>query len=154
MRSFEYEINGVVYRVEIIEVTSSQARVIVNGIEYLVKFTNSHNPGLHAVKTSVNPGLSAVPPVAGAVNIERNKQASAAPRHSGGLTITAPIPGVVHNVPVKPGDAVKSGDVVAVIEAMKMENNIYASRDGKVKEVLVHAGSEVQEGDVLLTLTE
>jgi len=66
--------------------------------------------------------------------------------------ITSPIPGRVVALKVKAGDRVREGDVLLVIEAMKMENEIRAPRDGRVKEVMVQEGSSVSVGQPLLVL--
>lgn len=65
--------------------------------------------------------------------------------------ITAPLPGVITNIKVKAGDSVRSGQVVAVLEAMKMENDLLAARDGTVKEIKVEKGEGVLEGAVIIT---
>ncbi len=78
----------------------------------------------------------------------------AAPREpSGPQPIRAPMPGKVVKVLVKPGDAVKSGQGVAVVEAMKMENELRAPRDGTIAEVAAKDGQAVEAGQVLATLT-
>lgn len=66
--------------------------------------------------------------------------------------ITAPMTGRVVRVDVQPGQEVQEGQVLLVIEAMKMENEIVAPRAGKVKEVAVAPGARVSEGDLLLIL--
>ena len=79
---------------------------------------------------------------------------SAAPAQSfveGSETGTAPIPGVIQEVNVKPGQTVKKGDVLFVLEAMKMKNNITALQDGKVQTVNVGKGDSVAHGDVLMS---
>lgn len=60
--------------------------------------------------------------------------------------VRAPMQGTLLRVKVKPGEKVKTGQVLAVLEAMKMENDIVAPRDGTVKQVLVQAGQTVQAG--------
>jgi len=70
----------------------------------------------------------------------------------GARTLTAPLPGRITHVAVKPGDAVTPGDTLLVIEAMKMENEFKASAAGRVVEVRVQAGQVVNAGDVLLVL--
>ena len=67
-------------------------------------------------------------------------------------TITSPMPGTVLQVPVQAGDAVKAGDILIVLEAMKMENEILAPRDGVVSQVAVSVGASVDTGDVLVVL--
>ena len=67
-------------------------------------------------------------------------------------TITAPLPGVITSIKVKEGEIIKAGKVVAVLEAMKMENDLQAERDGRVKEIKVEKGDSVLEGTVIITL--
>jgi 3-methylcrotonyl-CoA carboxylase alpha subunit len=70
----------------------------------------------------------------------------------GGDSIAAPLPGIVKALAVSPGMAVAAGDVLAVMEAMKMEHSLTAPRDGTVAEVSVRAGEQVEEGTLLITL--
>lgn len=67
-------------------------------------------------------------------------------------TVAAPIPGVIVEVNVRPGDAVAAGQTVVVMEAMKMENNLPAPVSGIVREVRVQKGAEVATGDILLRI--
>jgi biotin carboxyl carrier protein len=69
-----------------------------------------------------------------------------------GQTLTAPLPGKITHVAVRPGDAVAPGDTLVVIEAMKMENEFKAAAPGTVVEVRVQAGQAVNPGDVLVVL--
>ena len=69
-----------------------------------------------------------------------------------GEAINAPMPGNILKVNVKPGDAVKSGTVLVVLEAMKMENEIMAPKDGTVTQVLVSKGSTVDTGAPLVVI--
>ena len=64
----------------------------------------------------------------------------------------ASIPGMVSKVNVKPGDQVKVNDVLAVIEAMKMETSVVARMDGTIDEVFVKGGQTVKAGELLLTI--
>ena len=83
------------------------------------------------------------------------KAAPAAPRAAapaGGTVVSAPMPGTILSVNVQPGQAVKKGDILVMLEAMKMENEIMAPVDGTVSGLNVAKGQSVQSGDVLLTL--
>ncbi len=64
--------------------------------------------------------------------------------------VGAPMPGVISAVPVAAGQEVKAGDVLVSIEAMKMETALHAERDGKIAEVLVRAGDQIDAKDLLV----
>ena len=72
--------------------------------------------------------------------------------NAGSVVVKAPMPGTIMKVNVAPGQAVKKGDVLCVLEAMKMENDISAPQDGTVASVNVQKGASVQSEDVLVTL--
>ena len=78
--------------------------------------------------------------------------AAPAPVSAEGESICAPMPGTILSVAVSAGNSVKKGDVLCVLEAMKMENEIYAPRDGVVASVTVSKGEAVDSGKVLVTL--
>ena len=77
---------------------------------------------------------------------------SPAPRASAKGAVAAQIAGRVMSIKVKAGDAVKQGDILLLLEAMKMENEIKAPADGVVKEVLVAEGARVAEGETLIVI--
>ena len=77
---------------------------------------------------------------------------TAAPAPAGAGTITAPMSGNIFKLLVNVGDTVKNGQAVVILEAMKMENEIFAPCDGTVKEVRVAQGATVQPGEVLLVI--
>ncbi len=70
-----------------------------------------------------------------------------------GTPATAPMPGTILDVKVTVGQAVKEGDVVAILEAMKMENEIFAPCDGKIAQVIAAKGSSVATGDPIVTIS-
>lgn len=83
-------------------------------------------------------------------------QAPAAPatpvNTQGGEPIVAPMPGTILSLGVQAGTKVKAGDILVVLEAMKMENEIMAPREGTVTQVMVNKGSTVATGEVLVYL--
>lgn len=78
--------------------------------------------------------------------------AAPAPAPAGGETVNSPMPGTILAVNVTAGQSVKKGDVLVVLEAMKMENEIQAARDGVVASVAVTKGATVETGAVLVVL--
>ena len=78
--------------------------------------------------------------------------ASVVPLSSNGETVDAPMPGVIVDIKVKVGDTVKEGDLVAVLEAMKMETEIFSSKSGVVSAINVTKGTQVELGDAIVTL--
>ena len=66
--------------------------------------------------------------------------------------VIAPMPGKITEIRVKAGESVSQGDVLLILEAMKMENELVAPKSGKVKEIRVNAGETVNRGDILLIL--
>ena len=77
---------------------------------------------------------------------------AAAPAAGEGEKVTAPMPGTILDVKVAVGDSVTKGQVIMILEAMKMENDIVASCDGKITSVLTSKGSSVNSGDALATI--
>lgn len=69
-----------------------------------------------------------------------------------GTNVTSPMPGNILDIKVKVGDTVKKGDVLIILEAMKMENEIPANCEGTVKEILVSKGNAVETGSVLCVI--
>ena len=134
MRTYKFKINGNEYNVEINSVEGNIADVTVNGASYKVEMDTPVAPAPAAAPAT--PTTSAPAPA----------PAPAAAPAGAGKVITSPLPGVIIEVSVKEGQAVKAGQKVAVIEAMKMENEIQASCDGTVTAVLVNKGDSVLEG--------
>ncbi len=77
---------------------------------------------------------------------------AAAPAAAGSVPVNAPMPGTILDIKVKAGAAVKAGDVVMILEAMKMENEISAPQDGTIASIDVRKGDTVNSGDVLYTM--
>ncbi|MGE5559532.1 MAG: acetyl-CoA carboxylase biotin carboxyl carrier protein subunit [Chloroflexota bacterium] len=138
MRKFRVTVNSTTYEVEVEEVGGEQ------------------RPAAAPVATPVRPAAPA--PSAPAAAPTQAAPAAAAPAaaprtpSAGGVQVKAPLPGVVLSIKVKPGDAVRRGGLLLILEAMKMENEILASQDGTVREILVSSGASVNTGDVLVVL--
>ena len=76
----------------------------------------------------------------------------AAPTPAGGNTVNAPMPGTILKMNVKVGDTVAPNGLVCILEAMKMENEIFSEKGGKVIAINAPAGTAVQSGDAIVTL--
>ncbi len=101
-----------------------------------------------AVEEADNDAVSAAPAPAAAPKAAASKSSAAA----GSVKITAPMPGTIVDVKAKVGDPVKNGTVIAVLEAMKMENDVVADRDGTIASINVNKGDSVSTGSVIATL--
>ncbi|OAT81375.1 biotin/lipoyl-containing protein [Desulfotomaculum copahuensis] len=136
--------------------------VIVNGESFEVTVEEAGSAAPDNVRTmpvrpaAPPPAAPAAAPVAPPAAVPAAPAAApAAPRPAapqGAGTVTAPMPGNINAVKVKPGDPVKAGDVLLILEAMKMENEIPAPVDGTVKEVAVKQGQTVQNGELLVVI--
>lgn len=136
MKNYTYKINGKEYEVAIGTVFGNSVEVTVNGIAYHVE---------KSVPETTHP-ISA--------KCEKPSYKPVAVKSSGSARqVISPLPGVIVSVPVKPGDAVKAGQTVAVLEAMKMENEIQSEFDGTIVSVDVKVGDSVLEGAVLAKIS-
>lgn len=151
MKQYKYTINGAQFDVTIDSIVGSKAKVEVNGIPFEVEMQGSSlvEEALPTVSTEATPATTT--PAAPAA--ETPAAAPAATSGPGaGTPVKAPLPGVATKILVSAGQAVKKGDTVLVLEAMKMENNITAEADGSVTGICVSAGDSVMEGTTLLTI--
>ena len=139
MKQYKYKINGAQFDVTIDSIQGSIAKVEVNGIPFEVEMQGTTLVE-GELPTQTTTEASAAP------------AAAPAPAAGAGTPVKAPLPGVVTKVLVAAGQAVKKGDTVLVLEAMKMENNITAECDGSVTGICVAAGDSVMEGTTLLTI--
>ena len=151
MNKYQYKVQGVDYDVEIEEVEGNVAKVVVNGIRFDVELKQPINPTstlkkvrVEAPKPVARPAIPTAAPAAAPA-------APAAPAGSGS-PVKAPLPGTVTELKVNVGDTVKQGDVVLVLEAMKMQNNIESEYNGTVTSITVKQGETVMEGAVLMTI--
>ena len=159
MKTYKYKVQGVDYEVEIAEVEGKIARVNVNGIPFEIEMQKPINaakhPALAATKRTAA-AATAPAPIAPAAAVQstavQSKPTQPAAAAGAGTPVKAPLPGTINAINVKVGDTVAVGDVVIVLEAMKMQNNIEAENAGTVTSILVNPGDSVMEGAVMLTI--
>ena len=118
--------------------------VTVNGVSYDVV--------VEEVGAVAQTPVAAPTPVAAAPKAQAPAVKAFPTAAQGAVAIKAPMPGTIMKVNVTVGQAVKKGDVVLVLEAMKMENEIVAPQDGTVASIAVSVGASVESGEVMLTL--
>lgn len=126
MRTFLIKVNGHLYEVEVEETTGAQ--------------------------TAAPSAYAAAPAPAPMAEPQAQSARKTVSVPQGGVEVTSPLPGTVLSVKVTVGDAVKKGDVLVLIEAMKMENEIMAPQDGKVLAVAASRDDSVDTGDLLLVI--
>ena len=144
MKEYKIKINGNNYNVTIDEVEDNVAKVEVNGTPYNVEFEKPiSKPKTISVVTAAAPAAGPAP--------ASKPAAAAAPAAAGGATVNSPLPGVVLEIKVKDGDKVTKGQVIMVLEAMKMENAIEAPCDGTVT-IKAQKGDSVLEGATLAVI--
>ena len=136
-KSVKVIVNGKPYEVEIEELGGNRSKVLVNGTAYDVELESSGQS---------QPAAAATAAPRAAVEAPR-PTVKAAP--AGGNALTAPMPGVILDIAVKPGDKVAYGGMLCALEAMKMKNAIRANREVVVASVEVQDGQKVAYGDVL-----
>lgn len=130
MRKFNITVNGKSYEVDVEE---------VGGIEM---------PSRPAPRAAAPRAAAA--PVAAAPAAKAAAPAAAVP--AGASTITSPMPGTILDIKVAVGDSVESGQVLLILEAMKMENEIMAPQAGKIVSISASKGASVGAGDVLIAI--
>lgn len=148
MKEYKFKINGNEYVVAVNGIADGVADVTVNGVGYNVELADGFaSPGTAApapaAQAAPAPAAAAAPAAA---------PAPAAKPAGAGKAVKSPLPGVIIEVSVKEGQAVKAGQKVAVIEAMKMENEIAAESDGTVTAIHVNKGDSVLEGADIVTI--
>ncbi len=148
MKKYNYVINGVSYEVTISEESDFLAKVEVNGELYTVEKRNSGKGGEAAQVVRQRPTPA---PAAAAAPVAAAPRPAAA-NTAGGDAMPSPLPGVVTKVAVSQGQQVKEGDLVVVLESMKMENELKAPRSGRIVSVNCAQGQQVIEGDILLVI--
>ena len=124
-------------------------------VRIMRKFNITVNGNTYEVDVEEIGGAVSAAPVAAPVSAPKAAAPAAAPKapvSAGSKTVTAPMPGTMVSVKVNVGDKVSSDTLVAVLEAMKMENEIFAGVEGTVASINVSAGDSVNSGDVIISV--
>ena len=149
MNNYQYKVKGVDYEVEIVDVEGNIANVTVNGIPFELEMQKPINAAKHP--TMAAPKVQAPQPAA-AAPVAAAAPAAAPVATGAGNVVKAPLPGTINEVKVQVGQQVGVGDILVVLEAMKMQNNIESEYAGKVTSIVVKQGDTVMEGAALLTI--
>ena len=144
MKAYKFKINGKEYNVAVNGIEGKNADVTVNGVSYQVEL----EAPLASAQAPASASSPQAIPLEGAQGVKTTGNAVA----GSGKLIESPLPGVIISVDVKEGQAVKRGQKVAVIEAMKMENEILSDVDGTVTAIHVKQGDSVLEGADIVTI--
>lgn len=143
MKQYKYKINGNLYNVTVNDIEDNIAQVEVNGTPYKVELDKP----IKAAPKPITRPAAAPKTESGAPVVARPAAASGSKS-----AVKSPLPGVILDIKVKEGDAVKKGQTIIILEAMKMENNINANKDGKVTAIKVNKGDSVLEGTDLVVI--
>lgn len=139
MKSFKFTINGNDYGVEVAGIEDNIAHIEVNGTKYEVEVHRK-------IKQSKTPTIvRATAKIPANPTIDRKEGGSS---HS----LLAPLPGSITEIKINPGDIIQKGQLLMIMEAMKMENKVLADRAGVVENIRVQQGQSVLQGDVLLDI--
>ena len=141
MKEYKYKINGNEYNVAIDNIEGNIAHIQLNGVAYDVELPEQPKVAPAVKRVAVSDAPAAPKPAA----------RKAAPT-AGGHVIESPLPGVIKDIFVKVGQQVKADDVVCILEAMKMGNEIHAGVDGTVKSIEVSKEDSVLEGNTIMVI--
>jgi len=139
MKEYRYKINGNLYKVTVGDIEDNNVHVEVNGTAYTVELEKKAGPKIKPVVRTAATTPAAPPPAVSRPVVAGSKSG-----------IKSPLPGVILEIKVKEGDTVKRGQTLLVLEAMKMENDIKAERDCKVRKVVAKAGESLSVDQVII----
>lgn len=140
MKKFKVTVNGKAYEVEVEEMGGAPAAA----------------PAPQAAAAPAPAAAPAAPaaPAPAAAPAATPAPAVGGPIPEGAITVKAPMPGKISALKAEAGKAVKRGDIILVLEAMKMQNDITATADGTLHEIRVNPGDNVKTGDVLAVIVK
>jgi len=168
-RRYTLDIGGRTFTLDVEETDVDRFQVNVEGQTYEVRLAGDEDLPEAKITPALEPGrvdrdahgAPAAAPAGPAVPKPSPARTAAPPPRRAALrgggaatTLGAPMPGVILEVMVKAGDAVKRGQEIAVLEAMKMQNTIRSPRDGTIAEVCVIAGHAIGHGDAIVRFAE
>jgi len=137
IKKFKVRVNGEEFNVEVEEIVEG------SGTSTKANVTESST----STKKTVE-----MPKAEETKKVQNNAPAKKKVDVSGKKIVSAPLPGKIISVNVKKGDSVKKGDLLLILEAMKMENEIFASTDGTIVDILVSPGDYVSTGDKMIVM--
>ena len=144
MRKYDLTINSNNYEVIVKEVTETEALVEVNGQE--------HTVSINKIQRLVLPESVPKPPSEKVSGPSASPSATGAPSIPSVGGVIAPMPGQIKSIFVREGDKVTTGQKLLIMEAMKLENKLPATRDGVIKKILVRDGDIVSQGQELIII--
>jgi len=147
MKKFKFSIDGTAYNVDVKTVEGNQVEIEVNGTPYSVELDQevktSKTPILIRKEVQTKPNENRITQKAAPVSPYSKPSANA---------IKSPLPGSITRIVTTVGATVKPGDVLLIMESMKMENNILAEKNGIIKSIAVAPGQAVLQDDVLMEM--
>ena len=149
MKEYKYIINGKEYTVNIENLQGNQANVTVNGKAYDVEIVGREPK---KVTPAAKPAAAPATAPKAAAPAAAPKAAAPAAAAGEGTPFKAPLPGTINDIKVAVGQQVNVGDVVLILEAMKMENEITAEKAGTITSITVNKGDSVMEGTTMFTI--
>lgn len=149
MKKYNITVNGTTYEVEVEEVKNTSAASPAPAVQPAAVQTVAP---AQETKAAAAPAAEQKAEASGAGASAAPAGGAPAAVPEGGTGVKAPVPGTVLDIRVEPGQQVAQGDILVILEAMKMENEIAAPAAGKVASIQAVKGTSVNAGDILVTL--
>ncbi len=145
-KKFKITVDGETFEVEVEEIKSKQTITKINKVSEELVSSVEREPEVKETKkeTASTKNVMSKPTSSTVANQTKTSKG----------VVTAPLPGEILSINVKKGNSVKKGDQLLVIEAMKMENEVFASTGGTIKEIFVKPGDYVETGQKLIEIGE
>ncbi|MBU0545389.1 MAG: acetyl-CoA carboxylase biotin carboxyl carrier protein subunit [Proteobacteria bacterium] len=149
---YKINVDNMSFEIEVGELTGGTAQITVNGKPYkvIIEDYGNSNGGIVTAPVQTSAPEPVSPPVSTKPYVPAPAARASAPAGVG--SVVAPIPGLILDIMVKVGDSVEAGDTVAIMEAMKMENNLVTNITGTVREINVQKEAQVNTGDLIMII--